>query len=313
MVTSLLNVSSSVGRNSSTLSGRQCVSWPQSPQTPTVPCYDVAWDDAPPRWHVLLLDVSPTHDHDPKPLTLAQRRFLTPGHANDLSSPKPYSDRIYESIAEMFASLHARWWNDSLIDVKRHSKSPGGPHCVAAVPSRDEILTIARHRFEYDLPAYRTQHPDDHPDGVWQMCERTIQAWPELLIQRASAGNLTLVQSDSHLGNILLDRNSESSHVYILDWDAYQRGIGPWDLACLLTLSYAPDIRRKVELELLRVYHRALLARGVADYSFDQCVADYRLAIFISPFVPIAWGKPEFVSYALTAFGDWDCADLMAH
>ena len=32
---------------------------PQSPQTPTVPCYDVAWDDAPPRWHVLLLDVSP--------------------------------------------------------------------------------------------------------------------------------------------------------------------------------------------------------------------------------------------------------------
>ena len=119
------------------------------------------------------------------------------------------------------------------------------------------------------------------------------------------------MQSDSHLGNILLDRNSASSHIYVLDWDAYQRGIGPWDLACLLVLSHAPDIRRKVELKLLRIYHQALLARGVASYSFKQCVSDYRLAVFVCPFVPIAWGRPQFVSYALAAFGDWNCADLL--
>mgnify|MGYP006865187643 CR=1 FL=1 len=58
-------------------------------------------------------------------------------------------------------------------------------------------------------------------------------------------------------------------------------------------------------------YHRALLAGGVANYSFDQCVADYRLAVFICPFVPIAWNRPKFVSYALTAFRDWDCEDLL--
>jgi hypothetical protein len=201
---------------------------PLLPQTPTVPCYDVAWDLSPPRWHVLLLDVSPSHDHGPQPLTTTQRQFLMPAHARDTSAPGALSGP----------------------DLRSNCPSIRKPAC-------------------------------------------------------------TLVQSDSHLGNILLDRDPASSHIYLLDWDAYQRGIGPWDLACLLILSHAPEIRRRVELRILKIYHRALLAHGVANYSFDQCVADYRLAAFVCPFVPIVWGRPEFVTYALTAFDDWNCADLV--
>ncbi|MBT3194420.1 MAG: hypothetical protein HN341_17885 [Verrucomicrobia bacterium] len=284
---------------------------PQLPQTPTVPCYDVAWDYAVPCWHVLLLDVSPSHDHGPQPLTVEQRQFLMPTHAEDSSAPQPYLDRTYDAIAEAYASLHARWWDDSLIDEERHAKSPGGPHCIAAVPSAEEIVSIAKHRFECSFPKYRAQWPNEPFARAWEMCERAVKTWPQLLTPRAEAGNLTLVQSDSHLGNILLDRNPSSSHIYVLDWDAYQRGIGPWDLACLLILSHAPDIRRKVERRLLGTYYQALQRYGVVNYSFDQCVADYRLAAFACPFIPIAWGRPEFVSYALTAFDDWDCADLL--
>lgn len=64
---------------------------PKSLQTPTVPCYDVAWDYEPPRWHVLLLDVSRSHDHGPQPLATAQREFLMPSHARDLAPPFPLS------------------------------------------------------------------------------------------------------------------------------------------------------------------------------------------------------------------------------
>jgi hypothetical protein len=284
---------------------------PLLPQTPTVPCYDVAWDLSPPRWHVLLLDVSPSHDHGPQPLTTTQRQFLMPAHARDTSPPEPYPDETYAAIAEAYASLHARWWDNSVIHEERHAKSPGGPHCIAAAPSPDEIMSIAKHRLEYDFPRYRTQFPDDPSPAEWRMCEKAVETWPQLLTPRAAAGNLTLVQSDSHLGNILLDRDPASSHIYLLDWDAYQRGIGPWDLACLLILSHAPEIRRRVELKVLGIYHQALLAHGVANYSFDQCVADYRLAAFVCPFVPIVWGRPEFVTYALTAFADWDCADMV--
>ena len=187
-------------------------------------------------------------------------------------------------------------WDDSAIHEERHAKSPGGPHCIAAIPSLQEIVSIARERFECDFPKYRARYPDAPPTEAWEMCERAVQAWPELLAPRAEAGNLTLVQSDSHLGNILLDRDPESSHIYMIDWDAYQRGIGPWDLACLMILSHAPNIRRSVELDLLRIYHQALQVRGVDNYSYDQCVADYRLTVFACPFVPIAWGRSEFVS-----------------
>ena len=53
-----------------------------------------------------------------------------------------YPDRTYEAIAEAYASLHARWWDDKLIHEERHAKSPGGPHCIAAVPSTDEIVSM---------------------------------------------------------------------------------------------------------------------------------------------------------------------------
>ena len=284
---------------------------PQLPHTPTVPCYDVAWSNTPLSWHVLLLDVSPSHDHGPLPLTNAQRQFLMPAHAEDLCAPEPYPDRTYEAIADAYASLHARWWDDDVISQERHAKSPGGPHCIAGASSEREIVSIAQHRFEHDFPKYRAQFPVSPSEREWEVCERAVKAWPHLLTPRAAAENLTLVQSDSHLGNILIDRNPASSHIYLLDWDAYQRGIGPWDLACLLILSHAPDVRRKVERKLLKLYHQALRTYGVADYTFNECVADYRLAVFACPFVPITWGRPEFVSYAIEAFNDWDCVEMI--
>jgi hypothetical protein len=34
-------------------------------------------------------------------------------------------------------------------------------------------------------------------------------------------------------------------------------------------------------MKLLQVYHAALVENGVTDYSFEQCMADYRLAMFL--------------------------------
>lgn len=284
---------------------------PESPQTPTVPCYDVAWDEESGHWHVLLLDISPTHDQGPQPLTYGQRRFLMPTHAEDPNPPRPYPNRTYASLARAYASLHARWWNGTLINQERHSSSPGGPHCMAGATSGDSIRSIQAHWAEHTLPSYRQKHPEAPALASWRICERAVEAWPHLLTRRIASGPLTLVQGDAHFGNIFLSRDPRSDHLYLLDWDAYQRGVGTWDLACMLVLSHAPEVRRQVEHAVLRVYHECLLAAGVRNYAYDQCVADYRLSVLACLFPPIAWKKPEFLDHALTACDDWRCSELL--
>ena len=234
-----------------------------------------------------------------------------PAHAADGSPPRPYRDRSYASLARAYASLHARWWNDSVINEERHCRSPGGPHCMSGVASADSIRSIQEHWSEHTLPSYRDEHPEVPVFAAWQVCERAVEAWPDLLTRRIAAGHLTLVQGDAHFGNVFFSRDSRDDHLYLLDWDAYQRGIGIWDLACMLVMSHAPEIRRQVEPNLLRAYHQCLLSHGVTDYSYDQCMADYRLSILACLLPPIAWKKPAFLDYALTAFDDWRCAELL--
>jgi hypothetical protein len=284
---------------------------PRSPRTPTVPCYDVAWNRESGHWHVLLLDISTTHSQAPQPLTSAQRKFMMPDHAADGGRPRPYGDRTYESLCRAYASLHARWWNDSVINEERHCGARGGPHGIAGAAPHDSIPAIQKHWSEHTLPAYRKDHPGVPAAAAWRICERAIEAWPDLLIRRVASGPLTLVQGDAHLGNVFFDRDASRDNLYLLDWDAYQRGIGPWDLACMLVVSHAPSIRRRVESHLLRMYHRGLLSYGVTDYSYDECLSDYRLSILACLFPTIAWKKPVFLGYALAAFNDWDCSELL--
>jgi len=284
---------------------------PDSRGTPTVPCYDVAWDEDSQRWHVLLLDISPTHAQAPEPLSCPQRQFLMPDHAEDHSPPRPYPDRTYMSLARAYASLHARWWNDDLISERRHCSSPGGPHCMAGVGPDESVRTIQEHWLRCTLPAYREEHPRAPSSSAWRTCERAAASWGDLLTRRGASGPLTLVQGDSHLGNVFLSRDPRDDHLHLLDWDAYQRGIGPWDLACMLVVSHAPQVRRRVEHAVLRAYHDCLVSDGVSDYSYDRCVADYRLSVLAGLFPPIAWRMPLFLEYALVAFDDWRCSDLL--
>jgi hypothetical protein len=285
---------------------------PLSPHTPTVPCYDAVCESDTGRWHVLLRDISLTHAPGPEPLTPAQRSFLMPGYGDPGLAAVPYSAATYEAVVAAVASLHARWWDDALITAERHWGSPDGPHCMCRAGDADSLGGIAQQWIDRVMPRYRRAHPDDPPAEQWQLCERAARSWPDLFGARIAAGNLTLTQGDGHLGNVFLSRSRPPDRVYLLDWDAYQRGIGPWDLAYMLVISHAPAIRRRVELDVLRAYHECLAADGVAGYSYDQCLADYRLAVLGCLFPPIAWQKPEFLGYALSACHGWDCHDLVS-
>lgn len=92
------------------------------------------------------------------------------------------------------------------------------------------------------------------------------------------------------------------------------------DLTYLCAAFWTPAFRREGGREegLLRRYHRALLAHGVAGYGWDDLLADYRLALGVMIFLPV-WDRTNGSSrgywwpklQCLTgAYRDWRCAEL---
>jgi hypothetical protein len=55
------------------------------------------------------------------------------------------------------------------------------------------------------------------------------------------------------------------------------------DVAGCVRGQLEPDVRRTAESRLLRLYHSELVAHGVQDYTFEQCMADYRMAAVLAP------------------------------
>jgi hypothetical protein len=41
-----------------------------------------------------------------------------------------------------------------------------------------------------------------------------------------------------------------------------------------------PEVRQAHEIDWLKMYHTTLVEAGIDTYSFDECLNDYRLALF---------------------------------
>lgn len=88
---------------------------------------------------------------------------------------------------------------------------------------------------------------------------------------------LTVVHGDYRLDNLLFDG---ASPVVAVDWQTVTRGPALTDVAYFLGTSPTPDVREAHEEALVREYHQALVALGVADYDWDRCWYDYRRFAF---------------------------------
>lgn len=88
---------------------------------------------------------------------------------------------------------------------------------------------------------------------------------------------LTVVHGDFRLDNLLFNG---ASPVVAVDWQTATRGPALTDVAYFLGTSPTTDVREANEATLVREYHEALIARGVADYDWDRCWHDYRRFAF---------------------------------
>jgi hypothetical protein len=135
--------------------------------------------------------------------------------------------------------------------------------------------------------------------------------------------HFALEHYDFRLDNVLIDERSSPPTITTVDWQSVRVGKPLQDVAFFIGSALAPDVRRSVEQDILRDYHRGLLEGGVTGYDWGTCLQDYRKGIFagfgisvISPVLVVRTerGDQMFMTmasrYAEMAL-DWDADEFL--
>jgi len=91
----------------------------------------------------------------------------------------------------------------------------------------------------------------------------------------------TLIHNDVQADNLFF--GEAGGDVFFIDWQMVTYARCVIDVAGCVRGQLEPEVRRAAEPQLVRLYHDALVANGVQHYTFEQCMADYRLATVLAP------------------------------
>jgi aminoglycoside/choline kinase family phosphotransferase len=215
------------------------------------------------------------------------------------------------AISEL-ARLHAPWWNAPELQRFAWMPTSNSPVNKAGLALYPQAWPIFRERFGADLPP-----------RLQTVGERLTTAAFQIL-ERFATGPQTICHGDYRIDNFFFGTAPGHAPLAVIDWQIVLRSAGPYDVGYFLSQSVAPALRQQLERDLLRQYHEALLAGGVRDYSFDQCLSDYRWTMLICFVYPVMGGAmadlgnergrqlmQAMYERSATAILDWDADRLL--
>jgi len=253
---------------------------------PVILCYDAVYDPDKPGYHLLLDDLSATHEQPTWHLTISDFHIM--------------------ETVDCLASFHAYWW-----------ERPQLGNGMGALPNREGLADeIARLQDGYaGFSRYLNDRLSAEDRTVF---ETVLTSLPALWTQRTERRGQTLVHGDAHFWNFLYPLDPRRHRTYMLDWQCYHIAPGTDDLAYTLALRY-PHRTLANERDLVRRYYNGLCGHGIASYAWEDCWLDYRRSVVERPLDPLRWwigNLPEdfwgtFVPRAMVAFRDLNCADLL--
>lgn len=231
--------------------------WDAMDDPPVVRCFDAVYSIHSQRSHLLLADLSETHFQPEVPV--------------------PPSTRHCELCVETLAQFHAFWWEHADLGTKM-----GELFSEASLGELGRLLSHALSDF--------IEFMGDRLSVVRRRAyEHAIAILPGFWNQRLmSVERNTLIHGDAHLWNFLHPKDVERGRAYLIDLATSNRIRPPTnDLAYMMALQWFPERRALMEENLLRHYHKALLAREVKEYSWADCLLDYRYSIITHLFTPV--------------------------
>lgn len=262
------------------------------PDVPILHAYDALYSDELSRYHILMDDLSDTD---------IAAEFKTPTLEYGLA------------LAEGFAAMHAHWWGK-----KRLAE---GNHPIHDADHITRFVDIARPGAGHIIA-----NASDHLKPHWTDMILDVYAHnPQKIIERAqNLDGFTLIHGDANSLNILVPRNNNRP-LYIIDRQPFDWSLTTWlavyDLAYAMILDWDVEIRRQLEIPILRHYHAQLIQHGITDYSWDQLFEDYRLCVAMGIYVATEWCRGNFsqrhfdiwmpmLQRTLTAIDDLNCSNL---
>jgi hypothetical protein len=183
---------------------------------------------------------------------------------------------------EGLGAHHARFWNGRGLEHIDFIPEINGPLNQAGASI-----------YEASLPGFM----DAFGDAIKPELTEFVAGYAGLrggIIDELAAMPRTLVHFDFRADNLFF---GDDGTVAVVDWQAISIGGGVADVGYFLSQNMNTDDRRAHEADLLRVYHDALVANGVDDYTDEQLRADYRVGIACGWVIPVlAVGTLDFTS-----------------
>ena len=260
---------------------------PRTPGAQVCPVYDGGIDHENKICHLIMADLSRTHTEP----------------------PMNAKDRPHDQVVAELLKYHVRWWNDPRLETWPFYVRHGGPLRMAQAIAKEDVHANCR-AFEPALEDFVKEAGDELQPAWIETAERVIAEYPEVFLARVSSGqSITLLHGDAHVWNLFYPKNTATDRLILFDWETYKRGIGAYDLAYLLV--HGTSGRRQIESELMNLYYDGLIIGGISGYSRDEFEYDFRLSIISCIFCPLIWKRVISMKFAIEAFVDWGCEDLL--
>ena len=166
------------------------------------------------------------------------------------------------------ADLHGPLWNSPALEKAAWTATDAAG---ASRMAQMHVLAV-----EHVIERYRDDLPATEVEALRAAAPFTA-AW----LQDAS-GPRVLLHGDYRLDNLLF---GPDGGVMAVDWQTACLGRPGRDVAYFLATVFDRETRRTHEAELLKAYHDQLMIYGVADYSLEDCRADYRRGVLQASFI----------------------------
>lgn len=168
-----------------------------------------------------------------------------------------------EAALDQIAQLHGDLWDEpSLRDLDWLAPIARTELLFAGVPAA--------------VPAFRERFADRLERHQLDAVERLAPKGAEYP-RRAWRGPLVVAHGDFRLDNVLFAEKAGALRAKVIDWQSTRLGPPLIDAGIWLSSCLSADDRRAHQDALLHRYHEGLLAAGVKDFTFADCLASLRV------------------------------------
>ena len=217
-------------------------------QVPTPRCYHAAVRDHGPEFVLLLEDMHPAIQGD------------------QISGCAP---SLARAAVLALVGLHGPTWRDGAL------AEAGWMNFADPVEVHNAIGAF----FGGVLPEFLDRHRDELSAEHKDLFGRLAEA-PGFPISPPAGKVFCAIHQDYRLDNLLLDTTRTPVAPTVVDWQSLAVGHPLTDVSYFMGGNLRPEDRRAAEERIVRDYHEALCAFGVADLAWPDCWEAYRRASF---------------------------------